>query len=140
MTSRRRIPPIAEDRGHDTPCLIYQGKLNPKGYPHNRLRRDWESVNGPIPEESELDHLCRQRACINLDHIEIVSHGENVRRSRAARATHPIAQLRDRLGWTQAELAAELAVSRALVALWEAGRHPVLEPHASRLREIRRMA
>lgn len=136
MSSRRRIPSAAEDRGFETSCLIYQGKLNPKGYPHNRLRRDWENANGPVPAGSELDHLCRQRDCVNLDHVEVVSHGENVRRSRAVQADHWIARLRCRLEWTQRELAAALGVSRALVALWEAGRHPVLEPHASRLREL----
>jgi hypothetical protein len=29
----------------------------------------------------ELDHLCRNRACVRFDHLEPVTHVENVRRS-----------------------------------------------------------
>lgn len=27
-----------------------------------------------------LDHLCRNRLCVNPDHLEVVTHGENTRR------------------------------------------------------------
>ena len=37
-------------------------------------------VVGPIPDGCELDHLCRNRACCNPDHLEPVTHLENVRR------------------------------------------------------------
>lgn len=42
---------------------------------------------GPIPEGLQIDHLCRNRACIRIDHLEVVTIGENVRRG-AAFVTH----------------------------------------------------
>ena len=40
----------------------------------------WELKYGEIPEGLELDHLCRVRNCLNTDHLEVVTHAENVRR------------------------------------------------------------
>lgn len=40
----------------------------------------YELVVGPIPDGMQLDHLCRQRACCNPDHLEPVTCLVNVRR------------------------------------------------------------
>lgn len=40
----------------------------------------WEKLVGNIPEGLELDHLCRNRACVNPDHMEVVTHRENCTR------------------------------------------------------------
>ena len=47
----------------------------------------------PIPDGMTIDHLCHNRSCVNPDHMEIVTPGENVLRgfgvsAKAARKTH----------------------------------------------------
>lgn len=42
----------------------------------------YEMIAGPIPEGMELDHLCRVPLCVNPDHLEPVTHEENMRRTK----------------------------------------------------------
>lgn len=48
-------------------------------------RTAYELLVGPIPEGLSLDHLCRNTGCVNPDHLEPVTHQENVRRGAEAR-------------------------------------------------------
>lgn len=34
---------------------------------------------GPIPEGMELDHICRNRSCVNPSHLRVCTHSENLR-------------------------------------------------------------
>jgi|SRR5579863_856869 len=42
----------------------------------------YELFAGPIPEGMDLDHLCRNRACANVAHLEPVTRKENLNRGR----------------------------------------------------------
>lgn len=53
----------------------------------------WEQLNGPVPSGLELDHLCRNRRCVNPGHLELVTRRENCLRgegipAKRARQTH----------------------------------------------------
>jgi hypothetical protein len=77
-------------------CVLWTGAKT-KGYgtirtepPESKHRNThlvmWEMFNGPIPEGLELDHLCRNRACANVAHLEAIPHRENVLRGEGVAA------------------------------------------------------
>jgi hypothetical protein len=76
-------------------CLVFTGAKT-KGYgtvavwdgPAGQRRQRtlqahrivYEAQVGPIPDDMTIDHLCFNRACVNVEHMEVVTRGENTRR------------------------------------------------------------
>lgn len=76
-----------------TGCWEWQGSKVPAGYGHlnvggGRFRHahivTYEELVGVVPDGLELDHLCRNRSCVNPEHLEAVTHHENVLRGASA--------------------------------------------------------
>ena len=84
------------DRG----CWEWLGVLNAAGYGRFRTsdgrkvaahRYSYELHVGLIPNDLTLDHLCRNRRCVNPAHLEIVTRGENTLRSDGVTARNAVA-------------------------------------------------
>lgn len=58
------------------------GKFMLAGRRQPAHRWAYEFLIGDIPQGLDLDHLCRNRACVNPTHCEPVTRGENVRRGQ----------------------------------------------------------
>jgi hypothetical protein len=52
----------------------------------------YENKYGFVPKGLELDHLCRNRGCVNPDHVEPVTHLENLLRGKKTKLTPQIVQ------------------------------------------------
>lgn len=76
-------------------CWGWSGGFNKYGYAQISLngtvavhRFMYETFKNPIPEGMQLDHLCRNRGCVNPGHLEIVTLKENVLRGKGITATN----------------------------------------------------
>jgi len=81
-------------------CWEFNG-LSTSGYGQFMVNRKnkrahriaYELIVGPIPNGLVLDHLCRNRSCVNPNHLELVTNKENVLRgigitAKNAKNTH----------------------------------------------------
>lgn len=55
--------------------MFYPGYGKRNIYAH---RWSYEYFNGPIPDGLVIDHLCRNRWCVNPDHLRAVTHRDNL--------------------------------------------------------------
>lgn len=67
-------------------CWLWTGAVDWAGYGevwwrgkrHRAHRAVYQAYRGIMP--TELDHLCREKRCVNPGHLEPVTHPENLRR------------------------------------------------------------
>lgn len=53
------------------------GQIYINGRANGVHRLSWELFNGPLKEGLVIDHKCRNRRCINPDHLRLVTQGIN---------------------------------------------------------------
>ncbi len=69
-------------------CWLWTGALQSSGYGNLSLDKKWYVAHrvayailvGNPPSGVDLDHLCRNRRCVNPDHLEPVTRSTNLRR------------------------------------------------------------
>lgn len=94
MSARERFEAKVDRTG--TCPLWTAAKNNPNGYGvfayegRQVYAHRWiyEQEHGPIPEGMTIDHLCRNKLCMNTDHMELVTRSENTRRALMADDNH----------------------------------------------------
>lgn len=58
-------------------CTDYLAPPTRTTYAH---RLAWRILRGEIPDGLQIDHLCRNKLCVNPEHLEPVTQAENLRR------------------------------------------------------------
>lgn len=74
-------------RNPATGCWDWRGARQPTGYgtlwnghrPEQAHRIAYRLYRGEIPAGCEIDHICRNRGCVNPEHLRAVPHRENMR-------------------------------------------------------------
>jgi len=75
--------------GEPSECWLWNGYVTSRGYGKihlpagmlNAHRLVYQIAKGKIPPGLQLDHLCRNRRCVNPFHLEVVTNRENIVRS-----------------------------------------------------------
>lgn len=78
----------------DGGCIEWTGARQNNGYGVMRIsgktvrahRYSWERANGPIPEGIHIDHMCFNRACVNIEHLRAVTQAKNNQNYPGARS------------------------------------------------------
>ena len=79
----------------DGECLVWTAFKSVDGYgkmkvgPKVRSAHvvSWELANGEVPEGMEVDHICHNRACVNVAHLRLATRSQNMWNRGGAQST-----------------------------------------------------
>jgi|SRR3990172_3180141 len=77
----------------DTGCHVFTGSVSPSGYgvvtkgldangkqvKFNAHRLAWERAHGPVSSDTVIHHRCRNKSCINVEHLEPMERRDHAR-------------------------------------------------------------
>lgn len=127
---RRMALPVIDP---ETGCWLWQGsivggygKLSFKGEVSWAHRVYYEIINGPVPERHQIHHLCRNRSCVYVGHMEALSPRKHAQEgsSRTKLNLAQVREIRRRLakGEKGAHLAREFGVIHNTICDIRSGR------------------
>lgn len=116
----------------ETPCDLWERGCTTAGYGETfrdgkvryTHRVAWEDAHGPIPDGLTIHHLCGQRRCRNVEHMELLRRDDHAGALGHGKLTREDArQIKDLVavkshGW----IAAAYGISRPLVSMIASGR------------------
>jgi hypothetical protein len=136
-TIRDRTMPITE-----TGCLIWTGRISSHGYGTIKVdgknvgahRIAWELEEGTIPKDMLVLHKCDVRTCVNVNHLFLGNHADNMKDARIKDrygrkiSNADVFQIKDLYGYgfTQREIGGMWGVTAAAIQTTLKKRLPAL--------------
>lgn len=132
MANRKKMIVVQQENG----CIVQVShKLNHDGYFRKRVwhngkltsmmyhRYMWIQKHGEIPEGYEVDHMCKNRACFNVEHLQLLKSSahrtkDNIGRYSAEKDAAYKVWLRNNKSITGAALAQQVGVSYSATCKW----------------------
>ncbi len=107
----------------NTGCWLWMRGYGSNGYGEVKPRLGglahrfyYMHFKGPIPDGTELDHLCRNRGCVNPAHLEAVTRSENHRRGLQGKLTAAdVREIHAMRGMKHREMAAKFGIDQSTV-------------------------
>lgn len=83
-------------------CLVWEGSsslgygyITVRGKGLRAHRYAWEREHGPIPEGMQVDHICHNTLCVNVEHLRLATPPQNARHRSGSNETNSSSGVRN---------------------------------------------